>query len=81
MDGLEEEEVEDEDLQPTENDWQIVDEEPQIEVKMSGEPSLEIIHFLKEDTVYNNTAKLCMDTNPKLFSAPNLSVMFFADGS
>ena len=43
MDGLEEEEFEDEDLQPTENDWQIIDEEPQIEIKMSGEPSLEII--------------------------------------
>jgi hypothetical protein len=43
MDGLEEEEWEDEDLQPTENDWQIIDEEPPIEVKMSGEPSLEVI--------------------------------------
>jgi hypothetical protein len=43
MDGLEEEEFEDEDLQPTKNDWQIIDEEPQIEIKMSGEPSLEII--------------------------------------
>jgi hypothetical protein len=43
MDGLEEEEFEDKDLQPTENDWQIVDEEPQIEVKMSGESSLDMI--------------------------------------
>lgn len=45
-DGLEdlpwEEETEDEDLTPS-DDWQIVDEEPQIEVKMSGEPSLETI--------------------------------------
>jgi hypothetical protein len=46
-DGLEdlpweEEETEDEDLTPA-DDWQIVDEEPQIEVKMSGEPSLEIL--------------------------------------
>ena len=44
MDGLdEEEEWEDEDLLPNENDWQIVDEEPQIEVKISGEPSLDMI--------------------------------------
>jgi len=46
-DGLEdlpweEEETEDEDLTLA-DDWQIVDEEPQIEVKMSGEPSLEIL--------------------------------------
>ena len=43
MDGLEDEEFEDEDLQPTENDWKIIDEEPQIEVKMSGEPSLNML--------------------------------------
>ncbi len=46
-DGLEdlpweEEETEDEDLTLA-DDWQIVDEEPQIEVKISGEPSLEIL--------------------------------------
>jgi hypothetical protein len=51
MDGLEEEEWEDEDLQPVENDWQIVDEEPEIEVKMSGEPS---IPPLNEDKILNN---------------------------
>jgi hypothetical protein len=43
MDGLEDEEFEDEDLQPAENDWKIIDEEPQIEIKMSGEPSLSIL--------------------------------------
>ena len=43
MDGLEEEEWEDEDLQPVENDWKIIDEEPEIEVKMSGEPSLNML--------------------------------------
>ena len=43
MDGLEDEEFEDEDLQPTENDWKIIDEEPQIEVKMGGEPSLNML--------------------------------------
>ena len=45
-DGLEdlpwEEETEDEDLTPVE-DWKIIDEEPPIEIKMSGEPSLEAI--------------------------------------
>jgi len=58
MDGLEEEEVEDEDLQPTENDWQIVDEEPQIEVKMSGEPSLDMIQdqpqVASEDKIFSD---------------------------
>ena len=43
MDGLEEEEFEDEDLQPAKNDWKIIDEEPQIEFKMSGEPSLSML--------------------------------------
>lgn len=54
-DGLEdlpweEEETEDEDLIPA-DDWQIVDEEPQIEIKMSGEPSLETLQIpqLTED--------------------------------
>ena len=42
MDGLEDEETEDEDLTPS-DDWQIIDEEPQIEVKMSGEPSLSML--------------------------------------
>ncbi len=46
-DGLEdlpwEEETEDEDLTPA-DDWQIVDEEPQIEVKMSGESSLNMLN-------------------------------------
>jgi hypothetical protein len=51
MDGLEEEKWEDKDLQPVENDWQIVDEEPEIEVKMSGEPS---IPPLNEDKILNN---------------------------
>jgi hypothetical protein len=46
-DGLEdlpweEEETEDEDLTPVE-DWKIIDEEPPIEVKMSGEPSLSML--------------------------------------
>ncbi len=46
-DGLEdlpweEEETEDEDLTPTE-DWKIIDEEPPIEIKMSGEPSLSML--------------------------------------
>ena len=58
MDGLEEEEFEDEDLQPTENDWQIVDEEPQIEVKMSGEPSLDMIQdqsqVVPEDKIFSD---------------------------
>ena len=50
MDGLEDEETEDEDLTPA-DDWQIVDEEPQIEIKMSGEPSLETLQIpqLTED--------------------------------
>ena len=58
MDGLEEEEVEDEDLQSAENDWQIVDEEPQIEVKMSGEPSLDMIQdqsqVVPEDKIFSD---------------------------
>jgi len=58
MDGLEEEEFEDKDLQPTENDWQIVDEEPQIEVKMSGESSLDIIQdqsqVVPEDKIFSD---------------------------
>jgi len=56
MDGLEEEEVED--LQSAENDWQIVDEEPQIEVKMSGEPSLDMIQdqsqVVPEDKIFSD---------------------------
>ena len=50
MDGLEDEEWEDEDLLPNENDWQIVDEEPQIEIKMSGEPSLNLIQQIPQLT-------------------------------
>ena len=42
MDGLEDEETEDEDLTSS-DDWQIIDEEPQIKVKMSGEPSLSML--------------------------------------
>jgi len=56
MDGLEEEEVED--LQSAKNDWQIVDEEPQIEVKMSGEPSLDMIQdqsqVVPEDKIFSD---------------------------
>jgi len=42
-DGLEDEETEDEDLTPVE-DWKIIDEEPPIEIKMSGEPSLSMLN-------------------------------------
>jgi hypothetical protein len=43
MDGLEEEEIEDEDLTFADG-WKIIDEEPPIEVKMSGEPSLNMLN-------------------------------------
>jgi hypothetical protein len=43
MDGLEDEETEDEDLTLTE-DWKIIDEEPPIKIKMSGEPSLSMLN-------------------------------------
>jgi hypothetical protein len=42
MDGLEDEETEDEDLTFADG-WKIIDEEPPIEVKMSGEPSLNML--------------------------------------
>jgi hypothetical protein len=51
MDGLEDEEWEDEDLQPSETDWKIIDEEPQIEFKMSGEPSLSMLS--KEESKFD----------------------------
>jgi hypothetical protein len=47
-DGLEDEDT------PSVDDWQIVDEEPQIEVKMSGEPSLDRI----QETESNPEEKL-----------------------
>jgi hypothetical protein len=58
MDGLEdEEEIKDEDLTSTE-DWKIIDEEPQIEVKMSGEPSLSMLSEEEAKFDLNGDGKL-----------------------
>jgi hypothetical protein len=68
MDGLE-----DEDTPPT-DDWKIVDEEPQIEVKMSGEPSLEAIQ--NTDTSYEK--KLLND--PGISSWRKKKIRDYLDG-
>jgi hypothetical protein len=77
MDGLEEEETEDEDLIFA-DDWKIIDEEPPIEVKMSGEPSLNMLSEeeakfdLNKDGVLNDLEKTHYEEY-KLLNTPGIS--------
>jgi hypothetical protein len=77
MDGLEEEETEDEDLTFADG-WKIIDEEPPIEVKMSGEPSLNMLSEeeakfdLNKDGVLNDLEKTHYEEY-KLLNTPGIS--------
>ena len=77
MDGLEDEKTEDEDLTFADG-WKIIDEEPPIEVKMSGEPSLNMLSEeeakfdLNKDGVLNDLEKTHYEEY-KLLNTPGIS--------